>query len=710
MNTHTGHIVKTSLGERHRFADKFTDSQVTLFWLTKDRCKLKVWVRNRVKEVLRLSEIESWRYVSSKDMIADLGTRRGASIEDVGPNSSWINGFEWMRGERSKFPMKTASEIILSAQLKQEALKECVPAESLLDHDLFQFYPNFVPSTVKDYYKFSKYVIDPNRFRFKKVIRVLSLVLLFIKNIRNKIGKPALKFENFVDENDDRDRYLSKGSRFLVTSGNDKHDMFKCLGGLVVSVQNKFLCLAQRYYFRKASEEVKHFLPESKYKNLSVEKSGILYFAGRILPTQEIGKSPTLCDVSFDLTQSTFCVPIISSHSPIAYALCDEIHWYHPVTSHRGVESLIRHVHMEAYIIGGRSLISTMKEACERCRFLLKKEVQVAMGPKDDSNLCIAPAFYNTQVDLLGPFDSYSNANKRATIKVWFVAFCCSTTGAIDVKVLEDYSTDSFILAFIRFSCRYGYPLNLYPDAGSQLLKGSKDMVLSFQDIKWKLESEFGIQFNPCPVASHYVHGKVERKIGQIKESVETNLKNRRLSIIQWETLMHQIANSINNLPIGVGNKTWNLENLGLITPNRLLLGRNNDRCPTAPLVLSNDVKKIISTNEEIFKAWFDSWLLSYVPTLVPQPKWFVTNRNVSIGDVVVFTKSEKEFENVYQFGMVVSVHPSKDGLIRSVDIEYQNHNENIKRQTKRGVREVVVIHPVGELGISRELYDLAQG
>ena len=219
---------------------------------------------------------------------------------------------------------------------------------------------------------------------------------------------------------------------------------------LVINVQNKFLCLAQRYYFKKASDEVKHFLPESKYKNLSVEKTGILYFSGRILPTQEIGKSPTLSDVSFDLTQSTFCVPLISAHSPIAYALCDEIHWYHPVARHRGVETLIRHVHMEAHVIGGRSLIATMKDACERCRFLLKKEVQVAMGPKDDSNLCIAPAFYNTQVDLFGPFDSYSNANRRATIKIWFVAFCCSTTGAIDVKVLEDYSTDSFVLAFME--------------------------------------------------------------------------------------------------------------------------------------------------------------------------------------------------------------------------------------------------------------------
>ena len=52
-------------------------------------------------------------------------------------------------------------------------------------------------------------------------------------------------------------------------------------------------------------------------------------------------------------------------------------------------------------------------------------------------------------------------------------------------------------------------------------------------------------------------------------------------------------------------------------------------------------------------------------------------------------------------------IHVSKDGLIRSVDVEYQNSNENTKRRTTRGVRELVVIHPFDELGLSKELFDL---
>ena len=311
-------------------------------------------------------------------------------------------------------------------------------------------------------------------------------------------------------------------------------------------------------------------------------------------------------------------------------------------------------------------------------------------------------------MDIVGPFECYYNANKRATLKLWFVVFCCSTTGAIDCKVMENYTTDSFTLAFIRFACRYGYPGNIYPDTGSQLLKGCKDMEISFTDLNHRLSVEYGVAFHPCPVGSHYYHGKVERKIQEVRKSIEKELGKKRLSLIQWETLGQQISNSINNLPIGLGNKCEALENLDLLTPNRLLLGRNNSRCPTAPLVLSSDVRKIVQTNEQIFSVWFRSWLISYVPTLVPQPKWFKTDRNISVGDVVLFSKSDKEFENDYQYGIVKSTHVSRDGLVRSVEIEYQNNTENSKRVTTRGVRELVVVHPVDELGLSRELYDLA--
>ena len=71
-------------------------------------------------------------------------------------------------------------------------------------------------------------------------------------------------------------------------------------------------------------------------------------------------------------------------------------------------------------------------------------------------------------VKFFGPFKSYSSANKRATIKVLFLMFCCCTTGAIDNDgTMEDYSSDSVVTALTGFSCRYGYPTYVLPDAGS---------------------------------------------------------------------------------------------------------------------------------------------------------------------------------------------------------------------------------------------------
>ena len=298
--------------------------------------------------------------------------------------------------------------------------------------------------------------------------------------------------------------------------------------------------------------------------------------------------------------------------------------------------------------------------------------------------------------------------NKRATIKIWFVIFCCCTTGAVDMKIMEDYSTSSFILAFVRFSCKVGYPKKLMPDAGSQLIKGCQTMVIKFSDVKHKLHEDYGVEFETCAVGAHYMHGKVERKIRHVRESFQKCNQKKRLSIIQWETLGNQIANSINNMPIALGNSVHNLENLDILTPNRLMLGRNNDRCPVGAVTVTSDVKKIIHANVNIFDIWFKCWLISYVPTLMSQPKWYKSDRDSKVGDVVLFLKSEKEFDKQYQYGIVTSVKVSRDGKIRGIEVEYQNHNENVKRRTIRGVREIVVIHPVDELDIMHELSTLS--
>ena len=148
---------------------------------------------------------------------------------------------------------------------------------------------------------------------------------------------------------------------------------------------------------------------------------------------------------------------------------------------------------------------------------------------------------------------------------------------------MEDYSSTSFVSAFVRFSCEAGYPKILLTDEGSQLVKGCANMLISFHDTQHKLSQDTKVEFQICPVGGHNMHGKVESKIRSIRESLERSVVNERLSVLQWETVGTQIANSINDLPISLGSVVADLENLDLITPNRLRLGRNNERSPVGP-------------------------------------------------------------------------------------------------------------------------------
>ena len=708
MNASTGHIVKLSLKDKLVRSWKLSDSQVTLHWINCVRYALKMWVRNRVIEVLRLTDILNWHYVRRKDNIADLGTRKGAQIEDVGPESDWINGQEWMRDSPENFPLVDVTQMVLSGKEKGDADQEKIVTD-YHDECTQCFVSRSVPVEVGDRYKFSKYLIDPNKFRFKTVLRILALVFIFLKKVVEKWNQRHKRNRSLAFLRK-RDFSVCSSNNICVTGHYFVADvnLSPNVRTVATHVTDEMLNAAKAYFLEKASSEIIHFLEPSKYEKISTLNDGILYHTGRILLVQDIDGREHLADACLDLSATTFCVPITDALSPVAYAIVAETHWHSPDVSHGGVESVLRYAQQTAYIIGGRSLVKSMKRLCARCRYLHKRTVRVVMGPVSDDSLRIAPPFYVSQVDLCGHFSAYSPANKRATLKVWVVVFCCSVTGAVDCRIMEDYSADGFLSAFSRFTYRYGYPKKLLPDEGGQLVKGCTDMIISMSDVRQKLSVEYGIEFETCPVGAHYYHGKVERKIQEVKKSFVKNVGNKKLSILQWETLCQQVSNSINNLPIGLGNKSDMLENLDILTPNRLILGRNNTRSPTAPLEITHDVRKIIQANNEVFKAWFKEWMVSYVPLLVDQPKWFISDRSVAVGDVVLILKSDKVFDLQYQYGIVVKTIESKDGIIRSVEVEYQNAGEDAKRRTTRGVRELVVIHPVDELSLSEELYDLA--
>ena len=173
-----------SLQKFHKRCWKLTDSQVVLHWINTTKSVLKSWVRNRVLEITRLTARANWYYVSSNDMVADLGMRKGAKVVDVGPESPWSRGFPWMKGEEANFHLKTVDEIVFCHKEKSEAGKENVVDEinPPFSDKNFSHVTQFVPNEVGERFRFSNNVINPNKFRFRTIIRILGLAFLFIQN------------------------------------------------------------------------------------------------------------------------------------------------------------------------------------------------------------------------------------------------------------------------------------------------------------------------------------------------------------------------------------------------------------------------------------------------------------------------------------------------------------------------------------------------
>ena len=620
-------------------------------------------------------------------MIADIGTRPCRSLDAVDSDSRLHNGDPWMTEDRDKFPALTVEEVRAKHKVED-------PTESSLE-ELYDF--NSIPgstyhSAEEDIkagravkiqeearlrYQYSNYLIDPNRHRFRDVVRSLALACKFINNTRQCVA----------------DR---KNSQALPQPKD------------IILLTDEEIKQSKDYFFRKASQEVKKFLKPAQYQNISRELEEVLYYTGRILPEDEVSIVGQATEVMKDLCKTTYCVPLMDKYSPIAYSVINEIHWHDPSVCHSGVETTWRYVLKNIYVIDGRSVVKMIRNSCQRCRYLAKRALEVSMGPVSQDNITIAPAFFICQVDLAGPFPAYSSHNKRSTIKVWLAVFCCTTTSATKIKLMENYNTTSFLQAFTRFSCDVGYPKRILADEGSQLVKGCKTMRIDFQDLQFKLHQDVHVQLDVCPVGGHNMHGKVERRIRHIKESLEKTMSNERLSVMQWETVAASVANSINNLPLALGNFKGDFESMDLITPNRLLLGRNNDRCPVGALSVASDLDKIIASNQKIFNSWFENWLLSHVPKLMEQPKWFRNDQDLKVGDVVLFSKQESELNNTYQFGIIDSVEVGRDNRIRKVTVRYRNNSEKVDRTTYRSARSLIVIHHVDEINILQRLGQIA--
>ena len=673
MGAVLGHAVVTDLGERVGDVIFVTDSTIVLFWLAHDTRPLHTAVRNAVIEIRRLSSLSQWFHVASEHNVADVGTRY-LDVNEVGPDSEWIRGRPWMSGPPQLFPLRTIDQVSLDAEEARVASKELKIGE-LAAHT-----SELALERLQTRYSFSRYVVDPCNAEWPKAVNVMAVVLRFVRMLKLAVERRK-RNEPLVP--------VVKHLRVILVTANEREE-------------------AEMYFFRKATEEVRQFVKTNEYQDCTVERDGVLYYQSRVLDGQVIEDNDGILG---DVKPLHFVRPVVDRYSPVAYSVMRHVH--DRVAKHMNAAVMLRESREVCFVLRGRDLAIEIARLCNYCKKKRAETVENQMGAQHPSTLRVGAAFSVVQVDMAGPWIAECEHSCRSTVKVWAVVFKDPSTAAVAAYAMAASSSAGFVQAYNRHAFRHGHPVKVYVDAGSQLLKACEQAELSWTEISHLISSHYGVgfEYEVCPPHAHYMHGAVERSIKEIKRLLNNTFVGLKLHLLAFETALSFCCNQLNNLPICLGSRTNHLGHRDVITPNRLILGRNNKRSPASITHVPSN-SRLAEQLEAIERSWWKLWEAERLVDFVPQPaKWPRSNGNIAVGSIVIFPMAKPKAplgEFVYKYGKVSEILPSRDGLPRRVKISYQNYKEEVWRTVTRGAREVAVIHEEEDLEFFRLLRQTA--
>ena len=740
MGSNLGWILRQSLESWISSYILIGDSTIALCWVTSEKKRLSLFHRNRCVQVRRGTDLNLMYHVISEQNPADLGTRPSlVQDSDVGPNSRWEKGMTWMRGEIDdaiEAGILTPAETLRMNDEEEEMYKKGLVFEKSPEI-LTRGHPIVLSNTrvekVKERSQFSEYPLSPTKYKFENVVRIYAIVRKWIRSFRCIEGKlqvreDVTKFQmfqvTFIEDIQQRmvecaptlvEELTNIDSQVNQSFGARKSGMvFK--GKIYIDLSCEEISWALEFLFKKATEEVKKFNKADFIAKIAVEKNGILYCKSRILDCQRFEVAGDL--ETFDILSEfgiKLMTPVLDRHSPLSYSIGDYIHRL--LAKHGGYEKCLRESLNHCYIIQGMSLFRELGDDCMRCAKKRKKYLEASMGPIPDEKLTVAPAFWVTMVDIYGPCHIYvpghamkTRHRKVVEAKCYVLVFCCPTTKLVNLQVIESKSHDGVIDGVTRLSCEIGVPSFILVDQDSGIVKALKEAEVNIRDLQFVLNKEKGIRFKTCPVGGHNFHGLVERKIRTVQECLDKcDVASLRLHATGLQTLCKLVENDINNLPLGYsyGRDSDTSPLLKLVSPNMLRPGRINSRALSGPIRLPKGPGELMKKVEKAYDAFFKLWNVTMIPKLMKLNKWFNSDAQLQVGDIVWFQKEESELSSVWTVGRITEVVKSKDEIVRRAVVRYSNASENEPRFTDRAARKLIKLFNVDDENWQHEMAEV---
>lgn len=321
----------------------WSDSSTVLAWLKSTSARHKEFVANRVGFIQEKTNVGDWRWIPTKENVADDATRAVGQV-DLSSGSRWLTGPPFLKLDSAYWPKKNADEVVISAYVGEEDLNDMGRPEVELSLPPFQ--------------KYSKYY---------RLLRATAAVAAAFSHWRKKIQKVKIDVPPWEKSDDGLHSNLSC------------EDLRKAEKRIIKFVQDEAFTNDQPGKMIAA------------IKNLSVfrDEDRILRIKGQIgfAATEDYVKNPI----------------ILPGKSHVAELIVDA---EHRRNKHTGKSTVFNNIRQKFWITGGRNVVRRIFAKRNYCRIARAKPLIPEMGDLPSYRLAAKqPVFTFCGVDFFGPIE-----------------------------------------------------------------------------------------------------------------------------------------------------------------------------------------------------------------------------------------------------------------------------------------------------------------
>lgn len=586
-----------------------TDSMITLGWIRATTVNSNKFVSNRVNEIQHETERKQWKHIPGIENVAD-DVSRGISLESL--TGRWLVGPHFLEEDECHWPTDNYSN---SDDLSTD---EYVSINAI-SHEK---HSTAVPCRISS-------VIDPDRFSsWKRLLRVTSYVLRFIRNLKNKGSK--------------------------LTGPPSPNEMLE----------------AENLWIIDAQIDIKSEVQRGKFKSLScfIDENEVYRVGGRL-------------DRSSFLTYDAKHPVLLPGSKRISKLIMIEYH----CNGHSGVSSTVAKSRRKFWITNGHKLAKSIKFQCVPCRKLAHKVSTQKMSDLPDERLKpFSPPFHYTSCDYFGPYAVKLGRNK--TMKNYGVIFTCLNTRAVHIDLATDCSTEEFLQVLRRFVSFRGCPSLILSDNGTQFIGAErqiKEMLNNWTESVKEFCGLNGITWKFTTPSAPHQNGVTEALVKSCKRALKLSIGDQVLKPFELYTVLCEVSNLLNQRPIG--RHPNDPDDGGYLCPNDILLGRATTNVPPGPFQEKENYRNRFLFVQNIIDSFWKRWSNDILPNLFISKRWTTEKENIKIDDIVVMSDNNA-VRGKWTLGRVIDVFPGKDSLIRNVLIKTASGN------FRRPIQKIAII------------------